>query len=197
MLLLGPRSRLGVLGWRRPSAGRACPGGLASRHAELQGSAEPARVPLGSPAQVGCAHPRKGEQRDLEFQKKLSPGVGCFVLFCFLVNPPQLAAAPVAQPGSSQRIPLLGSVYTGKGLPGRLTSPRSPSTGTVGVWHSPGRAKSGSSLFCLLFLPAWKDSYRPYYGVPVTSSTSSTSRHPSWHGPHASNPERQTSQPTP
>ena len=51
------------------------------------------------------------------------------IFFFFLLNLPQLAAAPVAQPHSSQHIPFLGSVYTGKGLPGRLTSPRSSGCG--------------------------------------------------------------------
>lgn len=75
----------------------------------------------------------------MSFTKSLpSPGV---IFFFFFFNLPQLVVCSFSGPTPLfQHIPFLGSVYTGKGLPGRLTSPRSTSRAEPRC--GAGRAKS-------------------------------------------------------
>lgn len=75
----------------------------------------------------------------IEFHKKSPESRGDFFFFFF--NLPQLAVCSSSGPTPLfQHIPFLGSVYTGKGLPGRLTSP--PSTNRAEPRCGAGRAKS-------------------------------------------------------
>ena len=101
-----------------PSRPRACPGRLASRPPQSPRGA----LGLACPGRMRPLPQEWGSEALTEFRKKPCDSRGDF--FLFPLNLPQLASAPVAQRCSSQHIPFLGSVYTGKGLPGKLTSPQ-------------------------------------------------------------------------
>lgn len=122
--LRAPCAYLGVPGWRCASAT-----GPSRAASPLRRRARAGPLGLACPGRMRPLQQEWGSEALIEFHKKPSESWGDFFFFLFFYKFTPAGCGSSGPTSSSQHIPFLGSVYTGKGLPGRLTSPQSGGCG--------------------------------------------------------------------